>query len=500
MNRRTRLFAGFLVLSVVLSRTSSILAVESVGEIDASPVIWSQPPIEIDPNLDETPVLWGWDEPARSTTYEGQRRQWRMDADDFRGLGAVPVKGIRWWGGYKAWASAQPPAAPQPTAWHVGIWANMVEGLEPNDLCPERLVWSVEIPGERVRCEAVGLDRVPGRSPEMCFACEVGLESEEWFHPAEFSTNEGIFWISITAVYPTDVEAINMWGWRTRPHLWGNGAVMPAIMGEWPTHEERLFPGRIYPIENSAMCGAVQRCDLCFELLTDESCCMWDQPYTSLRDWPDCAGRKSVAAGLDANDPFVLQQVADDWTCDGVEPVVAVAWYGSYFGYSHDLCGGDGTMLPRRPDSFLLSIWSDRLSRSLEQGDLPGEKVWEYEVVDYDEVLVGRIRNGVGDPNESVFRYCEDLPEHVWFQPQAQGGTYWLSVVAVFDPPLDGLPYVWGWADRRYVFGLGALTMDPTHPMPKWTELADLAGEPVDMSFTLFMAPELGPVAELVGD
>ncbi len=501
MNRRTRVYAGFLVLSVVLSRTSSVLAVKGVGEVDTSPVIWSQPPIEIDPNLDETPVFWGWDEPARSTAYEGQRRQWRMDADDFRGLDAVPLTGIRWWGGYKAWVSAQPPAAPQPTAWHIGIWANTVEGLEPNDLYPERLVWSVEIPGERVKSLAVGLDQGPGRSPEMCFVCEIGLEPEEWFHAAEFSTNEGVFWISITAIYPSDAEAINMWGWRTRPHLWGNGAVMPAIMGEWPTDEERLFPGRIYPIENAAVCGVSQACDLCFELLTDESRIQCDQPFTRLRDWSWYADEMADALEQENGELLILRQVADDWVCQRQDAIVAASWWGSYFGYAHEACGDDEISVPRRPDYFLLSLWNTEPSDDWEPYAHPGEKVWEYAAYDYDEVLIGCDRNPQGEPNEPVFRYSVTLPEEAWFRETASDRVYWFSVVPVFKEPVGDRPYHWGWTNHSQDSGSRALFVDYRLRMaPQWQPVPDVVGQPVDMSFTLFTAPESEPNVESAGD
>jgi hypothetical protein len=95
------------------------------GEGPIPHIKWSQPPIERDPNMDTPPVFCGWDEPARSTEQTGLRRQWRMDADDFRCLGPIPITRIRWWGGYKAWTLPEPPES-QPMAWHIGFWANQV--------------------------------------------------------------------------------------------------------------------------------------------------------------------------------------------------------------------------------------------------------------------------------------------------------------------------------------------------------------------------------------
>ncbi len=375
--------------------------------------------------------------------------------------------------------------------WHIGIWANRVEGVEPNDLYPERLVWSVEIPNERIAREPVGLDDVPGRLPEMCSVYEIGLEPEEWFHQAEVPTNEGIFWISITAFYPTDTEAINMWGWRTRPHLWGGGAVMPAIMGEWPTHEERLFPGRIQPIENSAMCEESRTADLCFELLTEDPWVKWDQPFTGIRDWPWYADEMSDALELEDEELLTLRQVADDWICERQGPVVAASWHGSYLGYAYEACGCEPMPAPRRPDYFLLSLWTGAPPNDREPYEHPGEKVWEYPAHDYDEVLVGYDKNPEGDPNEPVFRYSVRVPEDAWFRQSAPETVYWFSVAPVFREPAADRPYSWGWTNAPHVFGDGALFIDYRLRMTlQWQQVRNPLEEAVDMSFTLYTVPE----------
>lgn len=108
--------------------------------IDSAYFHWSQPPVEIDPNLEEEPTLCGWHETARSTEQSGETRQWRMDADDFHCLGAMPVTRIRWWGGYKAWKKIELPES-QPELWHITFWANQVEGVSREDHYPERPVW-----------------------------------------------------------------------------------------------------------------------------------------------------------------------------------------------------------------------------------------------------------------------------------------------------------------------------------------------------------------------
>jgi hypothetical protein len=459
------------------------------GEEDLPHVKWSQPPIEIDPNINVPPMFCGWNEPARSTEQSGQIRQWRMDADDFRCLGPIPVTRIRWWGGYKAWTQPEPPEL-QPETWHIGIWANQVEGINQDESFLERLVWSLEIPAERVHFKPAGLNEFPEKQPEMCFLYELNLEPDEWFHQREFESNDNIFWISITAIYPADAQQVNLWGWTTRPHIWGKGAVMPAIMGDWPTYDERLFPGRIYPIENSLLCGRNQAYDLCFELLTEQPWVKWDQPFTGIREWQDYSDDKSMALERDGGELLMLRQVADDWVCERQNPVTAIAWNGSYIGYGYEACKCDDIPEPRKPDYFLLSIRDNSIVVA-DPYNIPGEKIWEYEAHQYDEVLVGYDRNPDGEPNEPVFRYSVKLPEDAWFRQEAPENIYWFSVVAVYIESAGDIPYDWGWTNHSHTFGSPAMSLDSeTQTTSQWQPLLDATDWPVDMSFTLLTTLE----------
>lgn len=448
-------------------------------------LIWSQPPIESDPKVEREAVFCGWNEPALSTESSGLKRQWRMDADDFRCLGSIPVTRIRWWGGYKAWTSSQPPAL-QPTSWHIGFWANQIEGIHQEESFPERMVWSLEIPAERIHIESLGLNEFPEPQPSMCFVYEVNLEPDEWFSQAEFESNYDEFWISITAIYPADAEQVNMWGWFTRPHVWGNGAVMPAIMGDWPTYDERLFPGRIYPIENSLLRGQNQAYDMCFELLTGQSWINWDQPFASLRDWQYCEDQESFAIEDENGNLQVEHRVADDWLCERTDPVIAISWQGSYIGYVYEACNQDEEL--RRPDYFMLSL---RMPTNVPASDgNPGELVWEYPADNYDEVLVGYSRNARGEPNEPVFRYSVRLPENARFQPEHPDQKYWFSIIAVYMTRLDEIEYPWGWTNCLHTFGSAAINVSVTDDGLVREPIHTHTGELVDMSFTLFTAPE----------
>jgi len=463
--------------------------VPGVGQAEPH-VKWSQPPVEVDPNPEVPPVFCGWDEPARSTHTEGSRRQWRMDADDFRCLGPMPVTAVRWWGGYKAWTAPEPPAQ-QPEAWHIGFWANQVEGLESSELYPERLVWVLEVPNDRVGREPLGLAEVGAGFPEMCFVYRIELEPGEWFRQAQFTSNEDVFWISITAIYPTGAEPINQWGWMTRPHLWGRGAVMPAIMGEWPTLEERLFPGRIYPVEGSAMCGDRRACDLCFQLFTGPLSIKWDQPFAGIRDWPWYADEMAEALEAEDEELLVLREVADDWACERQDPVVAISWHGSYLGYGYEPSACIEVPEPRRPDYFLLSLSTSARPDDEQPYEHPGERVWEYVAHAYDEVLVGYDKDPAGEPNEPVFRYSVRLPEEAWFRQPALETVYWFSVVPVFEEPIEDRLYHWGWTNHPHVFGSGATFIDyRVRMVPRWQPVQNALEEMVDMSFTLYTTPQ----------
>jgi len=55
--------------------------------VEPNYVKWSQPAIEVDPQIGLAPVFCGWDEPSSSTRVAGQARNWRINLDDFHCLG-----------------------------------------------------------------------------------------------------------------------------------------------------------------------------------------------------------------------------------------------------------------------------------------------------------------------------------------------------------------------------------------------------------------------------
>jgi hypothetical protein len=260
---------------------------------------------------------------------------------------------------------------------------------------------------------------------------------------------------------------------------------MPAIMGDWPAYDERLFPERIYPIENSSLCGQDQPYDMCFELLTGQSFVKRGQPFTGLRDWPYSEDHESFAIENEVGNLEIQHQVVDDWLCEQMDPVTAVSWHGSYIGYGYEPCDCNEVEEPRRPDYFILSL---RLptDNPADEGN-PGELAWEYLADDYDEVLVGYDQNPDSEPNEPVFRYSVRLPEDAWFQQEHLDQTYWFSVVAVYKTQPDEIQYPWGWTSCSHTFGSTALSFTNGSSVPE--PLYNQTDEPVDMSFTLFTEP-----------
>jgi len=78
----------------------------------------------------------------------------------------------------------------------------------------------------------------------------------------------------------------------------------------------------------------------------------------------------------------------------------------------------------------------------------PGEKIWEYKVDDYEEVLVGYDKYPHGEPNEPVFRYSARIPQTNWFCQEDVNDIYWFSVLAVYEGPEEA-PYKWGWTNHK---------------------------------------------------
>jgi len=473
--------------SAAVSPGNSILNITVPADIEPFHLKWSQPPIQIDPNLDPNnapPIFCGWHEPARSTENTGQKRQWRMTVDDFHCLGHIPVTRLRWWGTYKAWRHEELPES-LPEMWHLGFWSRIEDSGDPNEMFPERLMWSVEIPPERVAMRPAGLVEYSNREPEVCFECDLVLEPHEWFWPSHFPARGDIFWLGITAVYPVDAVPSNQWGWLTRPQAWRDGALNPAILSDWPNQDERLFPGRIYPITIQRDCPTDEVYDMAFGLFTEFPWGNWDQPLVDLRQWPWVADKESLRyEPNEPDEPVLIREVADDWIYEGDDPVIALSWQGSYSGYGYEAGRCENLPAPRRPDYFQLQILAD-------DGNQPGDLLWDYPAFVYDEVMVNVDRRSAGEPNEAVFRYSVRLDREHTFDRAEPDQHLWFKVVAVYQDLPDHVPYPWGWTTRDHIHDSAALSRDMQESMPAWRLLRSSVSQPVDMSFTFYTTPPI---------
>jgi len=462
---------------------------EPNGPPEEQPYVkWSQPPIEINPVLSAgtrtATSFCGWDESAVSTAIQ-EPRGWVMVADDFRCLGPIPITRIRWWGSYENWRSSQQPDI-LPISWQINFWSNMPKHVVTNFSFPEKLLWQIEVPSARVTSWAVGFDNCPNKPTDLCFEYNLELKTEQWFWQNNFETQDNVFWISITAIYSDGVRVPNLWGWKSRPEAWMDLAVRFALQGDGPDLGMVLDPGQIVPVERQVICNEVQDFDMSFELLTEEPWIKWDQSYTGIRDWPHYEDEVSMGTEDQTGQINISRQVADDWLCDQLNPVIAVAWQGSYIGYGYEACQCHESSEPYRPDYFLLSIWTDAPADSEVPFNHPGNKVWEYKALEYNEVQVGFDKHPEGEPNEAVFRYSVRLPEDDWFQQDTLNQIYWFSVVAIYEEPADNVPYRWGWTNHDHMYKSNATAKSNNTMSATWEQLYDQVEEPADMSFMLF--------------
>ncbi len=449
---------------------------------------WSQPPVEIDPTS-AIPTYCGWDQESYKTY---QQTYWTIVADDFRCLGNMPVTSIHWWGSFFDWEwwahGTLPPVLPD--AWRIGFWSNKRANGPPHYLpysYPDVLLHSITIPAYRVNFNEVGYDEYYGYYPQdICYQYNVDLEPNEVFWQGDYNdvTEDNIYWLSIVAVYQTDLYPDHPWGWKTRPWHWMDDAVTFQTIVE-PNTGFVTDPFSITPITDPVWIESV---DVSFELDTDPNYIKWEQLYTGIRNWSHYEDVDSTR-DLIGNDRFA----ADDWRCLKRTPVTAVVWWGSYIGYGFEACSYPPFMpLPIRPNRFELRIWTDVPDPNLNDPNTyshPGHEIWSFDTDEYDEVLVGYDKKPHGEPNEPVFRYSVSLPEDEWFRQPDYNEVFWLSVQAIYDQNIPN--YTWGWTNHQHVFNDDAVSgrYDDANEVWLWEELKDQTGASEDMSFMLFTDP-----------
>jgi hypothetical protein len=233
-----------------------------------------------------------------------------------------------------------------------------------------------------------------------------------------------VYWLAVQArlVHPPGSVATRV-GWKTSTSHWNDAAV-------WVQAEEPYSgPGwstLTYPREHSLGGRPI---DMAFTIQT-----------------------QSAGTGTSYR-----RIVADDWRCGSNQPVSTIVWWGSYIGYGYRPCDCQSMADPRKPDYFLLSLWSDVPDPDLNDPrnfSHPGRKLWEYKAEAFDEVLVGFDKHPEGTEFarqgfEPVYRYTVRVPEQNWFRQDGQNNILWLSVVAVYRDPKT-ITYPWGWTNHPW--------------------------------------------------
>ena len=116
-----------------------------------------------------------------------------------------------------------------------------------------------------------------------------------------------------------------------------------------------------------------------------------------------------------------------------------------------------------------------------------GKKIWQYNIHQYDQVLIGYDHNKRTGALESVFHYSARIPESAQFCQNSYEEVYWISIVAIYRYYQDPV-HPWGWTNHQHVFNDDAVADSAIVPQ-QWQELRISAEESMDMSFILFTDP-----------
>ncbi|MHC4744732.1 MAG: DUF7901 domain-containing protein, partial [Planctomycetota bacterium] len=471
---------------------------------------WSQPPIEMNP-ASRTATYCGWDEP--SYVVEGPPFQIcpAQVADDFRCIGAMPVRSIHWWGSHVAWDGPEPPEL-QPISWSIAFWSNVPAGADSDYSQPGEWLWHRSIPANRVKVEMVGRDHFPERPSDTCFQYTLYLEPNDYFHQGDFldKTDDNVFWISIQAFYRqgTPIPVLHPWGWKTRPAGWMDVAVKKKYKSD-------PFPGVCYwtPIEDSAVCG-LERYDLAFELDTDPNYIKWEQHFTGIRDWAHYEDEESMAeeiveqvvkwqqppdlsetgidvdATRDVTGRYPPQLLANDFMCTERGAITDITVYGSWwrdmlpFGEGEPGWGDPGQVI------FWLSLHEDLPVGHPDNPNswsMPGPLLWhrpfhpgEFSV----ELLPWHPQESYYMPCTNIFtpfdhtmvwRYGFSLKQDEFIQQGTADKPviYWLDVQAESIDPNPEVRFGWKTAmDRQIDAATWVVGVEP-YEGPQWEELID---------------------------
>jgi hypothetical protein len=422
--------------------------------------------------------------------------QWTIAADDFRCLGSMPATSVHWWGSHLGWEEPGSMPLDLPIAWRIGFWSNVAADptADPNYSYPEKLLWQIEVPADRVDVKEVGIDEYPELPfHDICYQYYVDLRPEEYFGQDRDKTEDNIYWLSIAAIYDPCVEDPQfLWGWKTRPWSWMDDGVR-FWLDENPEPGMVLDPGRnlIEPIKDFLYDESF---DLAFELDTDPNYIKWEQPFTGIRDWPHYEDELSMAMrdtrskwwqgpdpeGWDVAFEYMggpRLELADDWQCDESGTIDDIhfwlSWEMDEVGdinavtvkiYSNDPCGPGGFSEPNElkwSRTFSRNQFSWKWYDSGDQGWFdPYSDDWDY-------------------PDHAEYYYLSiDYINDPFIQQK--GDIYWLSIE--LEPNDASMGYA-GWKTTTSPWQDVAVWRAPGAP---WKMLEEpIMGQPLDLAFEL---------------
>jgi len=493
--------AATLVGPIGFSGISGLTAVATVS-VDAQP-----------------PIYCGWDEASWVQQSDLIPLCPPLVADDFRCLGTMPVTSVHWWGSYIGWDAPAPPPQQQPTAWQIRFWSNVSADPagDPPYSQPYRLLQEVKVDARRVSEELAGIDEYPQRPGDSCFQYYLQLDPNEWFWQKDYfnSTEGNIFWLSVQAVYPRDVEIFAPWGWKTRPWSWMDDAVR---------HELELGQPLPLCVWKPLKGFCKDSYDVAFELDTDPDWIKWEQPFTGIRRWRHYHDEESLATertivepvtkyiqkpdisptGIDVDATYPIragrepQLLADDFPCTTSGPITDIHIWGSW---------NDDYLPEGNPGNvtFALSIHDDIPASQSQTGySMPGELRWmrQFQPGAFTvEQIPSDVREGYYNPcwgsyepynHQMVWRYSFYIdPADAFYQKGSPDRpvVYWLDVQA---RPVDGAASAqFGWKTSLVHWNddaVWAVGVEPYNDL--WNELLyppehPYAGKSIDLAFEI---------------
>ena len=166
-------------------------------------------------------------------------------ADDWQCMGDVPVTGIAWWGSYIGYeyqpGKCQQTTAPRPPDYFLlSIWSNVpdADSTNPKDYShPGQKLW--EYKATDFDEVMVGFDRGPAvtefrkMDPEPVYRYTVRLPQSDYFRQR---TDNGVYWLSIAAVYDDARSMVYPWGWTNHERTAWSGPALETL-AHWKLDE-----------------------------------------------------------------------------------------------------------------------------------------------------------------------------------------------------------------------------------------------------------------------